>query len=198
MSCSFLVPLQTTFTSLDIQDDGLMLTSCSCHGSSRVFLPRTHIDFVHSGRLFQIGMFLAGLILLVVGIVYQKHSDDQDANQKMAQILIGVGVTVMVLAILLTIPASLLISANNGIFVSTNLCGCNNSARFDEISKFVATGAMPEPKDVKLDHVQPYISSSSAQSYSPSVQPYLPGELQQAQVGTSAASPPPYGPRPHR
>lgn len=187
MACSFLVPLQTTFTSLDMQDDGLVLTSCGCHGSSRVYLPRTHIDYVHSGRLFHVGMFVLGLVLMIVGIVYLKHSDSHYAdNQKMVKILIGVGVAVMILAILLTIPSSLLISANNGIFVSANCCGCGGRDRLDEISKFVATGAMSTDvniginlQSVQLNHVHPY-----------------PNVPQQSQ--TSVATPPTYGPRPHR
>lgn len=167
MSLAALIPMQTAFESVEMQDDGLVLTACDCNGSSRIYVPRTHIDYLHSGRIFYFRTLVVGIALMAVGVVYLVNNND-DANQRTGEILMGVGGAIILLALFLMLPSSLIISTNNGIFVSTQTCGGRD--RLNDISRFVATGVLPKEVNFGIGmqqgmQVQPYpahIGSSPA------------------------------------
>ncbi len=160
--------------------DGLTLTRCSCAGTSLYFIPRLHVDFIATGRELYIKTLLVGVALLAYG-AYAKNDaaqhpprDGSTSASQIATALLGIGIALMILAVLAMIPSTLTISSNASSFYSTNCCNTAN------VSKVLAWLKMNENGNINAPYSGAQLTSVSWQpqqqpTYIPTAHPYSNG-----------------------
>lgn len=123
----------TPFDSLEYRLDGLLLSSCGCGGSARHFIPRSQVSHISHGRRHHLGLVLTSVAILIIGLVLFGFQGITEVTVP----LLLVGVFLLVPALIMMIPTSLVIAATNGTFVSRACCQLD---RLDELSEWLITG----------------------------------------------------------
>lgn len=126
MDLLMLLPsLSFPFDTVKMLPEGLLLSKCSCAGTARYFIPRAHVDYVTTGRELWIKTLLAGVALLIIGIIFMTQGSDsegQDGQKKLGEILLYAGIGVAAFALLSMLPTTLSVSSNHAVFTSTKCC----------------------------------------------------------------------------
>jgi hypothetical protein len=124
-----------SFDSFKYEADGLMLHSCGCSARSKHFLPRAHIDHISVGRQLYIGTLFVGTALMLCAGLFLR-------DRRVDWLLyggLGLGGALILGAIILMIPHTLMIATNNGAFVSTSCC---DGDEIDELSRWLSTSGV--------------------------------------------------------
>ena len=133
MSVMSVASLATAFDRIEYQSEGLLLSRCSCAGTSHYYIPRLHVDNIGMGRELWIKMTILGLALTIYGLI--NYSANMTSTERVA---LWIGVAILLWCTWKMIPSTLSIVTDNGTFESTKCC---NRDSFNALLAWITGGA---------------------------------------------------------